>query len=54
MIGDESKNMGNSVGERWRERSEIKAMNDHYCVSKMKTMSKFSILFNYLTYIFLT
>ena len=31
MIGDESKNMGDSVGECYRERSEIKVMNDHYC-----------------------
>ena len=34
MMGDESKNMDNSVGERYRERSQIKAMNDHYCKSK--------------------
>ena len=33
MIGDESKNMDNSVDERYRERSEIKVMNDHYCKS---------------------
>ena len=32
MIGDESKNVGNSVGERYREHSEIKVMNDHYCI----------------------
>ena len=32
MMGDESKNMDNSAGERYRERSEIKVMNDHYCI----------------------
>ena len=31
MMGDESKNIDNSVGERYRERSEIKVMNDQYC-----------------------
>ena len=30
MMGDESKNMENSVDERYRERSEI--MKDHYCI----------------------
>ena len=33
MLGDESKNIDNSVGERYRERSEIKIMNDQYCTS---------------------
>ena len=32
MIDDESKNMENLAGERYRERSEIKVMNDHYCM----------------------
>ena len=31
MMDDESKNVGDSVGERYRERSEIKVMNDYYC-----------------------
>ena len=30
-MGDESKNMGDSAGERFREHSEIKVMNDYYC-----------------------
>ena len=34
MMGDESKNMDNSAGEGYRERSEIKVMNDHYCKSR--------------------
>ena len=38
MIGDESKNMGNSVGERYRELSEIKVM-------KLKKMAIFTNLF---------
>ena len=33
MKVDESKNMENSVGERCRELSEIKVMNDHYCMA---------------------
>ena len=33
MMGDESKNMDNSVGEDYRERSEIKVMNDYYCIT---------------------
>ena len=32
MMGDESKNMDYFVGERYRELSEIKVMNDHYCI----------------------
>ena len=31
MMGDESKNMDNSAGDRYRERSEIKVMIDYYC-----------------------
>ena len=31
LMGDESKNMNNSVGERYSERLEIKVMNDYYC-----------------------
>ena len=31
MKVDESKNMENSVGERYRKLSEIKVIYDHYC-----------------------
>ena len=31
MKVDDSKNLDNSVGERCRERPEIKVMKDHYC-----------------------
>ena len=34
MKVDEIKNMDNSVGERCRERSGIKDMNDHYIVNR--------------------
>ena len=50
MMGDESKNIDidNSVGERYGERSEIKAMNVQYCM----TFCLFYFIFSILKMIF--
>ena len=41
MKVDESRNMGNSVGERCRESSEIEVMNDHFCKTHLNNFKDF-------------